>query len=431
MTPLLYLAGVVLFVVGLAVSIGLHECGHMVPAKRFGVRVPQFFVGFGRTVWSTRRGDTEYGVKAFPLGGFVKLVGMLPPRPDGAPQRQGGFARLIADAREADRELVRPGDEDRMFYRLTWWKKVVVMFGGPLVNLVLAFLLFGSVFAIFGVPQASTTIDRVADCVVAVRPGETPPACTAADPASPAKQAGLREGDRVVEVDGTAITSYDQLQRLIRANGQRTIDITVVRDGERLVVPATTQVNDLPSLDPADAGKLVSVGYLGITPVQETVRQGPVFTVRQMGTYTVETAKALAGFPAKLWGVAKAAVGIEERDPNGPVSVVGVSRIAGEVASEQRIDVGDKVASLLMLLGGVNLFVGMFNLVPLTPLDGGRIAGALYEGVRNGVRRLRGKTGRWYFDEAPLLPLTYTIAGLILVMSVLLMYADIVAPVST
>lgn len=429
MTALLYLAGVVLFVVGMAVSIGLHECGHMVPAKRFGVRVPQFFVGFGRTVWSTRRGDTEYGLKAFPLGGYVKLVGMLPPRPDGAPHKEGGFSRLIADAREADRELVRPGDEDRMFYRLPWWQKVIVMFGGPLVNLVLAFLLFASVFAIFGVPQASTTIERVADCVVAVRPGQPTPDCTPADPASPARQAGLKAGDRVVKVDDTAITSYDQLQRLIRANGDRAIDLTVVRDGETLVIPATTRVNDLPSLDPADADKVVSAGYLGITPRQETVRKGPVFTVRQMGTYTVETAKALAGFPAKLWGVAKAAVGIEERDPNGPVSVVGVSRIAGEVASEKQIDVGDKVASLLMLLGGVNLFVGMFNLVPLTPLDGGRIAGALYEGARNGVRRLRGRTGRWYFDEAPLLPLTYTIAGLILLMSVLLIYADIVAPV--
>src|SRR5689334_22444711 len=197
MTVLLYLAGVLAIVVGLAVSIALHECGHMIPAKRFGVRVPQFFVGLGRTIWSTHRNGTEYGVKAFPLGGFVKLIGMLPPHedPNAAGRKDNAFTRLIADARQAEAELLVPGDENRMFYQLPWWKKVIVMSGGPTVNLVIAFFLFGGVFWLQGVPETTTTIDSVSKCVVAVHKDENPRACRAGDPVAPAKVAGLKAGD--------------------------------------------------------------------------------------------------------------------------------------------------------------------------------------------------------------------------------------------
>ena len=138
MTVQMYTLGVVLFVVGVAASIGLHELGHMVPAKKFGVKGTQYFIGFGRTVWSRRRGETEYGVKAVPLGGYVKLVGMLPPGPEDDPSRirksnTGMFTQLISDARAAEYELVEPGDEERLFYRLPWWKKVIVMAGVILV----------------------------------------------------------------------------------------------------------------------------------------------------------------------------------------------------------------------------------------------------------------------------------------------------------
>jgi len=146
-TVLLFILGVAIFVLALAVSVGLHELGHMIPAKLFGVKVTQYFVGFGRTLWSTKRGETEYGVKALPLGGYVKLVGMLPPEPGADPHelRQtntGMFTQLISDARSAELEHIAPGDEDRLFYRLPSWKKIVVMAGGPTVNLAIAFFLF-------------------------------------------------------------------------------------------------------------------------------------------------------------------------------------------------------------------------------------------------------------------------------------------------
>lgn len=428
MTVLLYLAGVLVVILGLAVSIALHECGHMIPAKRFGVRVPQFFVGFGRTVWSTRRGETEYGVKAFPLGGFVKLIGMLPPHPEPDARTRRSFARLIADARAAETDLLVEGDEDRMFYRLPWWKKIIVMAGGPSVNLVLAFLLFASVFGFYGTPEPTTTVGTVADCVMAVRVDEKPRACAPGDPVAPSKQAGLEAGDRIVAFGGTEITDYSQLQRLIRANGAATVDLTVIRDGRRLVLPVTTQVNQLPALDGSSAS--VSVGYLGISPTEQNVHHGPLYTLGQMGGYTVDTVKALAELPVRLWGVARTVVGAQQRDPNSPMSVVGVGRVAGEVTSDQQVGIGDRIAFILSLLAAVNLFVGMFNFVPLLPLDGGHIAGALYEALRRAWARVRGRPDPGYFDVARLLPVAYMTAGVLLVMTVLLVYADIVAPVA-
>ncbi|MCZ4500881.1 MAG: peptidase [Marmoricola sp.] len=436
MTVLLYLAGVLVIVVGLAVSIGLHECGHMIPAKRFGVRVPQFFVGFGKTLWSTHRNGTEYGVKAFPLGGFVKLIGMLPPEGDEAAGKRarsgkppGAFARLVSDAREAEAELVRPGDETRMFYRLPWWKKVIVMAGGPTVNLVIAFFLFGGIFWLHGVPETTTTVGTVADCVIAVRADEPTRLCRSTDPTAPSKAAGIEPGDKIVAFGDTTITSYDQLQKLIRANPKETVAITVIRDGAEKVLTATTSVNALPALDGSTTS--VDVGYLGISPTQENVSKGPIYTLGQMADYTGETVKALGHLPVRVWGVAKTVVGAQDRDPNSPMSVVGVGRVAGEVASDDAVSVGDRVAFVFTLLAGVNLFVGMFNFVPLLPLDGGHIAGALYEAVRRGFAKLRGRPDPGHFDVARLLPVAYVTAGVLLLMTVLLVYADLVKPIGS
>jgi len=144
MTALVYTLGVVLFALGVIASIALHEVGHMYPAKKFGVKVTQYFVGFGNTVWSKKVGETEYGIKSIPLGGYVKIVGMLPPDKDGhlRESNTGMFTQLIADARAAEAEHVEEGDEDRLFYKMAWWKKVIVMAGGPTVNLLIAFFLF-------------------------------------------------------------------------------------------------------------------------------------------------------------------------------------------------------------------------------------------------------------------------------------------------
>jgi membrane-associated protease RseP (regulator of RpoE activity) len=441
MTVLMYTLGVVLFALGVAASIGLHELGHMVPAKKFGVKVTQYFVGFGRTVWSTRRGETEYGVKAVPLGGYVKLVGMLPPGDDPEVDETGRvrirksntgmFTQLISDARAAEYELVEAGDEERLFYRLPWWKKVIVMAGGPTVNLVLAFLLFGAVFMIHGANVTTTTIDKVSDCVIAVTPetvNTQERKCTPADPVAPAKKAGLQRGDEVVSFNGTPVTSWEQFSKLIRANRDGAATIVVNRDGERVTTTTNTTVSARPESSD-NPQRIVEVGFLGVVPDVVLEKQGPVFVLTTMGDYTWHTVQALAHMPAKLWDAAQAALGLEERAADSPMSVVGASRVAGEVASEDTIPVGDRFFGLLGLLGGINLFVGMFNFLPLLPLDGGHIAGALYEALRRGLARLFRRPDPGYFDVAKLLPVAYVMAGVILVMSVVLIYADIVAPV--
>ncbi len=433
MTVLLYTLGVVLLVVGIAASIALHELGHMVPAKKFGVKVTQYFIGFGRTLWSRRKGETEYGVKAIPLGGYVKLVGMLPPSPDDAPgtlrkSNTGLFTQLISDARAAEYEHIAEEDEPRLFYRLPWWKKVIVMAGGPTVNLVLAFMLFGGVFMVHGVPETTLTINQVSDCVIAAVPGQTVERrCTAKDPVSPAARAGLRKGDQIVSFNGTPVHTWDELTGLIRGNENGAATIVVDRQGKTQTLHTDTTVS--PRIDLADQTRTVKVGFLGVTPKLELVRQGPAFVVTTMADYTWTTVTALGHLPVRVWGVARAVVGLEERDPRSPMSVVGASRVAGEVASEQTVPIMDRFVMLLMLLGGINLFVGMFNFIPLLPLDGGHIAGALYEAMRRGLARLRGRPDPGYFDVAKLLPVAYVMAGALLVMSVLLVYADIVVPV--
>jgi membrane-associated protease RseP (regulator of RpoE activity) len=290
-------------------------------------------------------------------------------------------------------------------------------------------VLFSSLFWFHGVPEPTTTVGSVADCVVAVRADQQVPACRPTDPEAPSKAAGMRKGDRIVAFGSTPITSYTQLQRLIRANGAKTVFITVERGGKQQVLRARTAVNELPSL--TDTNVSVDVGYLGIVPTEDQVSKSPLYTLGQMGGYTRDTASALVHLPVRLWGVARAAVGLQKRSADSPISVVGVGRIAGQYAADKQVSTGDKVAFVVSLLAGVNLFLGMFNFVPLLPLDGGHIAGALYEAVRRAWARLRRRPDPGYFDVARLLPVAYVTAGLLLVMTVVLVYADIVHPVST
>ncbi len=436
MTVLLYTLGVLLFVVGLAVSIGLHELGHLVTGKMFGVKVTQYFIGFGRTLWSTRRGETEYGVKLVPFGGYVKLVGMLPPGKGDDPVKvrrsnTGMFQQLVSDARRAEYELVEPGDEDRLFYRLAWWKKITVMGAGILTNLVLGFVLLALVFMVHGVRVPQPTVSQVSDCVIAATSASSTQAqrhCRPSDPVAPAKQAGLRRGDTIVSFNGTRIHSWDQLTRVIRANRDGAATILVRRDGHLTTLHTNTTVSARPE-SAAHPHKIVRVGFLGISPTLTLQREGPGYVVNTLADYTWRTMQALGQLPGKVIGAGKAALGLQPRSQDSPMSVVGASRAAGQLAADHQIPAGDRFFSVLMLLGGVNLFVGILNVVPLLPLDGGHILGALFEAVRRGLARIFRRPDPGYFDVAKLLPVAYVMAGAILLVSVILVYADIVAPV--
>ncbi|MGZ5408041.1 MAG: M50 family metallopeptidase [Aeromicrobium sp.] len=429
MNTLIYTGGVIIFVLGVVISIALHEVGHLYPAKRFGVKVTQYFVGFGNTVWSVKRGETEYGIKSIPLGGYVKMVGMLPPAKGQDPHEvrdtnTGLFTQLISDAREAEYEHVGPEDDERLFYRKPWWQKLIVMSGGPMVNIVLATVLFAIVFMGFGALQPTTTIAGVSDC--AISDTEAGRACTDQDPVTPAKKIGLQKGDTIVSFNGTKVADWEELSGLIRANGAKNATIIYERDGVLESSDVKTSVLARGSIDNPD--KLVNVGFLGVSPTTEMERQGPVFVGEQMWDYTKGTVDVIVHLPQRMVAVGKAAFG-GEREADGPISVVGASRVAGEMVTVDSPSMAERTVRLLGLLAAVNLFVALFNFIPLLPLDGGHIAGALWEAVRRGWAKLLGKPDPGYVDVAKMLPVAYAMGALLMIMSVILIYADIVNPV--
>ena len=432
MTTTWVVVGFALFIVGLLISVALHEIGHLVPAKLFGVRVTQYMVGFGPTLWSKRRGETEYGIKWIPLGGYIRMIGMLPPRPSDAPNRlratnTGMFQGLIDSARQAALEEIRPGDENRVFYRKPWWQKVIVMLGGPAMNFVLAFGLFAIVMMGIGVPVQTLTVSTVSECVKTQQAAAQNAECGPSDPKSPAALAGLRPGDRITSIGGRQVTTWEEATRTIRAHGPGPVAIGIVRDGRPMTLTANLIAQDRPSLD--DPEKIErNVGFLGVAPLIVREQQGPGYVVAQMWEMTTRTAVALVNFPEKLVGVWQAAFTGAERDIDSPVSIVGAGRIGGEIAASEA-PVDDKVTMFIMLLGGFNLAIGMFNLIPLLPLDGGHIAGALWEGLKRGWARLLRRPAPGYVDIAKALPLTYAMAMVLLVVGGLLIFADIVNPI--
>ena len=424
MTAVLVVAFAVLFFALIMASIALHEVGHLVPAKLFGVKVTQYFVGFGKTLWSRTKGDTEFGVKAVPLGGYVRLVGMYPPeKPVASPN---WLTRLADQARRYEYEEITPADDGRLFYQKKTWQKIIIMLGGPAMNILLAFLIFLGINVFHGVYQPTLEVAHVSEC--AIRADREDQTCTDADPLTPAKAAGIRVGDTLVSFNGVALTSWEQMGDLIRANRDAPATVVVERGGAEVALPTVnTVLNHVP--DRLDPTTYVEAGFLGVSPNQELVHGGPVATVQQMWTLTKQSAVALASFPVRVYAVAADLVTGRPRDPNSPVSIVGASRVAGEIGASDQLGVGDKAATWFSLLGSVNLFVALLNLVPLLPLDGGHVAGALYEWLRRLAARLRGRTDPGPVDTAKALPLTYVVGSFLLIGGAVLIVADLVSPI--
>ena len=420
-STLVTILGGLLFFALILVSVGLHELGHFIPGKLFHVKVLQFFIGFGKNIWTTQKGETEYGVKIFPLGGYVRLLGMYPPYKEG---KNTWLKRVADNAREGEWEDIT--DEDvagrRLYFQKPLWQRLIIMFSGVGINILLAFGLFLGLNLGYGQPQQSMTLASVSQCAGTTDPNA--PDCIT----TPAYTMGLQPGDTLVGFNGTDYDTWTDLTAAVRANEGGMDQVSVIRGGVRIELP---QVPGLVATvtDPNNEEQTIQAGFLGVTASYEMVKVGPGGTVKQMWTMTVESVKAIGKLPVTAVDVLIDMITGKPRDPNGPISIVGASVIAGDVAAMDA-PVSSRVATWISLLGSINLFVGLLNLVPLPPFDGGQVASGIFEAIRRAIAKLRGKPDPGPADTAKMLPVTYVMFALLVFIGVILIVADIVSPVS-
>ena len=399
-----FVLGVVLFALGIALSIALHEFGHLLTAKAFGMKARRYFIGFGRRVWSFRKGETEYGLKAIPLGGFVDIAGMTA------------------------LDEVAPDERKRAFYNKPVWQRVVVLGAGSVTHFILGIVVVYLMALSTGIPDARPAVGNLAECVSDQDPttGETAK-CTPADPRAPAEVAGLRPGDVLLAVGGVPTSTWDQVTDEIRRNNGPT-DFLIERDGQRqtITVDVVTAQRLPKGTLPGEDSELEPVGVVGMGPgLPPNLEYGVIGAVPATfdftGTLFQATWEGLKRFPEKIPALFRAIAG--EDDPERPISVVGASIIGGDAAERGLWEL------FLYMLAAVNFFVGVFNLLPLLPLDGGHIAVNLYEKVRDVLRRLRGLPAGGPVDYNKLLPLTYAVVLVGGAIMVLTLTADIVNPI--
>jgi len=389
--------GWVIFIVALLVSVMLHETGHFVFAKAFGMKVTRFFVGFGPTIWSTWRGDTEYGIKALPLGGFVKIVGM----------------HSLDDPDD-------PADELEAFRGKPAWQRIIVLCAGSATHFLLALvLIFGLALGVGIATDNTNQLGTISPCVPANVTAYDNGTCTDSDPASPAAQAGLQAGDVVTAVNGHPVSNWTQLADAIRAAPSWEPVTITVRRHDRLVTLETTMA--------AVSGR--SGSYLGVGPAVVFQPASPLGAIEYAGStfgqVLVGSAQAAAALPAalpKLFGKNRASV------QGGQVtSVVGAAEATGAaVGSNEAWQY--KVSFVLLIIASLNIFVGAFNMLPLLPMDGGHVAAIIYERIRAWLARLRGRPDPGLVDMTKLLPVMFSLFMVIVFFAVVLVLADIINP---
>jgi len=400
---MMFAIGIALFALAILISVALHECGHMWVARATGMKVRRYFVGFGYTLWSTRRGETEYGFKAVPLGGFCDIAGMTPV------------------------EDLAPDERERAMYKQATWKRVAVLFAGPGVNFVICLVLIYAIALVWGLPNLHPSTRAVVGETACVAPEVTQGKLGDCTGPGPAALAGIRAGDVVVKVGDTPVSSFEDMAVAVRKL-HGTIPVVVERDG----TPITTYVDVTPTqrwISNGQGGQAASatVGAIGVGashlgPTHYNVLSAVPATFVFTGDLTVEVGKALVTIPTKV-GALVHAIGGGQRDPQTPISVVGASIIGGDT-----VDHGLWVA-FWFFLAQLNLILGAVNLLPLLPFDGGHIAVAVFEKIRNMIRSARGKVAAAPVNYLKLMPATYVVLVFVVGYMLLTVTADLVNPI--
>jgi membrane-associated protease RseP (regulator of RpoE activity) len=400
---MMFAIGIVLFALAILVSVALHECGHMWVARATGMKVRRYFVGFGPTLWSTRRGETEYGVKATPLGGFCDIAGMTPV------------------------EDLAPDEADRAMYKQAAWKRVAVLFAGPGMNFVICLVLIYGIALAWGLPNLHPATRAVVGETACVAPEVVVGKIGDCTGPGPAAVAGIRAGDVVVKVGDTPVSTFEDMAAAVRKL-RGTVPVVVERDGTTI----TTYVDVTPTqrfVANGQGGQVqaTTVGAIGVGAVKAApTHYGVVSAIPATfiftGDLTLEVGKALVAIPTKV-GALVHAIGGGQRDPQTPMSVVGASIIGGDT-----VDHGLWVA-FWFFLAQLNLILGAMNLVPLLPFDGGHIAIAVFEKIRNSIRSARGMVAAAPVNYLKLMPATYVVLVFVAGYMLLTVTADVVNPI--
>jgi membrane-associated protease RseP (regulator of RpoE activity) len=390
--PVTTAIGIIAFVVALLVSVMLHEFGHFLTAKAFGMKASRFFVGFGPTLWSFRRGETEYGVKAIPAGGFVKIEGMT------------------------QLEELEPGDEDRAFWRQPAGRRTIVLVSGSLVHFIIA---IGIIFSFLAIThddpiRSVTKVASISKCVQPVKhcPKHSPP---------PPAVGKLQRGDVITGIDGKSYDNVDDIVQAIQQSAGTPLTLNILRDGR----PISVRVK--PAAVRQDGRTVGKIGFApDPIPAHVTVAASFGRTFTALGDYARLTGKALGNLPGELSDIFAG----KPRNPNGAASVVDIARVSGQIASDSGLSVGDRVWNILLITAELNFFVGIFNLLPLLPLDGGHVAILAFESARSRLYRLFGRRDPGRVDIVKLLPVTYAVVAAFVALALILIYAGITNPIT-
>lgn len=374
--------GMLAFVVALLLSVMVHEFGHYITARKYGMWVSEFFVGFGKRIWSVQRGETEFGVKAIPAGGYCKIEGMAP------------------------NDEMPEGEEGRAFYKASSGKKLIVLGAGSFLHFVLGFLLLFTLFAGIGTNQVLPVINQVV-------------------PNSAAQAAGIQAGDVVLSINGKKVTEWYKDVEVIRQSQGKELTLLLDRNGEEFSVTTSARLTDIDGTQRYVLGIVNDVGLK---------RSGILLSLKNSALVTkdflTESVKSLGKLPEKipaLWG---ATVRGEERDANGLVGVVGVARVSGEAVGSDKLTPMERLATFVLIVASLNIFVGIFNLLPILPLDGGHMAVAIADEIRAFFARLRGRPRPAAIDVTVLTPITMVVFVVLATLTLLLLVADVINPVT-